>query len=96
MQTVNTASKTKNSLYAVKLILSRSLGGGNLAFGGEYSPGDRTTRYVNPQGILEDDDSRFKEGSTSAFVEYGRNFGKLNLLAGLRYEYVDFKYYDQG
>ena len=96
MQTVNTDSKTKNNLYAVKLILSRSLGGGNLAFGGEYSHNDRTNRYVNPQGILEDDDSRFKEGSTSAFVEYGRNFGKLNLLAGLRYEYVDFKYYDQG
>ena len=93
---MTTDSKTKNNLYAGKLVLTRPLWKGNLAFGGEYSHNDRTNQYLNPQGILEDDDSRFKEGSTSAFVEYGRSFGKLNLLAGLRYEYVDFKYYDQG
>ena len=89
-------SQTKNDLYAGKLVLSRPLWKGNLALGGEYSHNDRINEYVNPQGILEDDYSRFKEGSTSAFLEYGRDFGKLNVLAGLRYEHVDFKYYDQG
>ena len=33
---------------------------------------------------------------SSAFVTYSRNFGKLNMEAGLRYENVDFKYYDDG
>ena len=33
---------------------------------------------------------------SSAFVTYSRDFGKLNMEAGLRYENVDFKYYDDG
>ena len=89
-------TKTKNDLYAGKLVLTRPLWEGSLALGGEYSHNDRTNEYVNPQGILEDDYSQFKEGNASAFVEYGRSFGKLNVQAGVRYEYVDFKYYDQG
>ena len=89
-------SQTKNDLYAGKLVLSRPLWEGSLALGGEYSHNDRINEYVNPQGILKDDYSQFKEGNASAFVEYSRSFGKLNAQAGVRYEYVDFKYYDQG
>ena len=37
-----------------------------------------------------------KEGMSSAFVTYSRDLGKLNMEAGLRYENVDFKYYDDG
>ena len=89
-------SQTKNDLYAGKLVLSRPLWEGSLALGGEYSHNNRINEYVNPQGILKDDYSQFKEGNASAFVEYSRSFGKLNAQAGVRYEYVDFKYYDQG
>ena len=89
-------SQTKNDLYAGKLVLSRPLWEGSLALGGEYSHNDRINEYVNPQGILKDDYSQFKEGNASAFLEYNRSFGKLNAQAGVRYEYVDFKYYDQG
>lgn len=31
---------------------------------------------------------------TSAFVDYSRKFGLLTMQAGLRYEYIDFDYYD--
>ena len=89
-------SQTKNDLYAGKLVLSRPLWEGSLALGGEYSHNNRINEYVNPQGILKDDYSQFKEGNASAFLEYSRSFGKLNAQAGVRYEYVDFKYYDQG
>ncbi|WP_337795590.1 TonB-dependent receptor domain-containing protein, partial [Prevotella sp.] len=33
---------------------------------------------------------------SSAFVTYSHDFGKLNMEADLRYENVDFKYYDDG
>ena len=33
---------------------------------------------------------------SSAFVTYSHDFGKLNMKADLRYENVDFKYYDDG
>lgn len=33
---------------------------------------------------------------SSAFFTYARQFGKISLEAGLRYEYVDFDYYEEG
>lgn len=57
----------------------------------------RNTLYsVLPTDLLEDDKSRIEEGMASAFVEYVRHFGPLSMQAGLRYENVDFDYYDNG
>ena len=44
---------------------------------------------------MADDDSRTEEGIASAFVEYGRQIGKVSLQAGVRYEHVTFDYYIQ-
>lgn len=94
-QTVETETRTRNRLIASKLVLTMPLLGGELGFGGEYSYSKRRTRYnVLPKDIIDDDNSRIEEGMTSAFAEYGRTFGKLSLKAGVRYEYVDFDYYD--
>lgn len=94
-QDVETETHTRNRLLASKLVLTAPLFGGELSFGGEYSHSKRKTRYdVLPKDILDDDNSRIEEGMTSAFAEYSHNFGKLSLRAGVRYEYVDFNYYD--
>lgn len=93
---INTYNENKGTLYAAKLVLSHPLWEGDLSFGGEYSHTKRTNLYLNPEGILADDDSRIKEGSTSAFVDYSRSFGDVNVQAGVRYEHVGFDYYEKG
>lgn len=96
-QQVSTLSDDLNNLVASKLVLTSPLFGGTLSFGGEYSYSVRKTLYgVLPADVLEDDKSRIEEGMASAFVEYVRHFGPLNMQAGVRYENVDFDYYDDG
>lgn len=96
-QQVITSSDSRNNLVASKLVLTYPLLGGTLSLGGEYSYSVRNTLYnVLPTDFLEDDKSRIEEGMASAFVEYVRHFGPLSMQAGLRYENVDFDYYDNG
>jgi outer membrane receptor protein involved in Fe transport len=92
---VNSTVRNTHKLYATKLVLTHPLAGGSLSFGGEYSYSKRTNLYTNPQGIVADDDSHSIEDIASAFVEYGRQIGKVSLQAGVRYEHVAFDYYIQ-
>lgn len=93
---INTYNENNGTLYAAKLILSHPLWQGNLSFGSEYSHTNRTNLYLNPEGILADDDSQIKEGSASVFVDYSREFGNVSVQAGVRYEHVGFDYYEKG
>ena len=95
-RSVTTIDTKRNELYAAKLVLSHPLAKGNLSFGAEYSHNKRNTTYLNPEGIIADDNAMIKEGATSAFVEYAKAFNKLQVQAGLRYEHVGFDYYDAG
>lgn len=95
-RSVTTIDTKKNELYAAKLVLSHPFAKGNLSFGAEYSHNNRNTTYFNAEGIIENDRAQIKEGATSAFVEYARQFGNLQMQAGLRYENVGFNYYDSG
>ena len=93
---VTTIDTKKNELYATKLVLSHPFVKGNLSFGAEYSHNKRNTTYLNPEGIITNDEAMIKEGATSAFVEYAKAFNQLQVQAGLRYEYVGFDYYNAG
>ena len=96
-QLVNSTTSKYNRLIASKMVLSYPLLGGDLSVGGEYSFTNRNTNYaIIPNTLADDVIDRIKEGMASAFVTYNRDFGKLNMEAGLRYENVDFKYYDDG
>lgn len=96
-QLVNTNTSKYNRLYATKLVLSHPLWGGDLSLGGEYSFTNRNSLYtIIPTYLADDDKSRIKEGLASAFITYNHDFGKLNVEAGLRYENVNFKYYEDG
>ena len=93
---IHTYNRNRSSLHAAKLVLTRPLWEGNLVFGGEYAYAHRTNSYHNPEGLMADDDSRINELTASGFVEYSRSFGKVNTQVGLRYEHVDFDYYEMG
>ena len=96
-QTVHSLTDKKYRLLASKLVLSYPLLGGELSLGGEYSNTHRTSKYqVVPTNFVSDDDSRITESMTSSFLTYSRDFGNLSLEAGLRYEYIDFNYYEYG
>lgn len=94
---VETKRNTHNALFASKLILSMPLAKGSFAIGGEYSLSKRkSTYYVLPQNIVSNDNHRIRESMTAVFAEYNKNFGIFKIQAGLRYEYVDFNYYNNG
>ena len=96
-QLVNSTTSKYNRLIASKMVLSYPLLGGDLSVAGEYSFTNRNTNYaIIPNKLADNVSDRIKEGMSSAFVTYNRDFGKLNMEAGLRYENVDFKYYDDG
>ena len=96
-QLVSSTTLKYNRLIASKMVLSYPLLGGDLSVGGEYSFTNRNTNYaIIPNTLADNVIDRIKEDMVSAFVTYNRDFGKLNMEAGLRYENVDFKYYDDG
>ena len=96
-QLVSSTTSKYNRLIASKMVLSYPLFGGDLSVGGEYSFTNRNTNYaIIPNTLADNVIDCIKEGMASAFVTYNRDFGKLNMEAGLRYENVDFKYYDNG
>ena len=96
-QTVHSLTDKKYRLLASRLVLSYPLLGGELSLGGEYSNTHRTSKYqVVPTNFVSDDDSRITESMASSFLAYSRDFGNVSMEAGLRYEYIDFNYYEYG
>ena len=96
-QTVHSLTDKKYRLLASKLVLSYPLLGGEFSLGGEYSNTHRTSKYqVVPTNFVSDDDSRITESMASSFLAYSRDFGNVSMEAGLRYEYIDFNYYEYG
>lgn len=93
---VTTTNQTRNRLYAAKLVMTYPVSIGELKWGGEYSYVRRTDRFVNPQEILPTTDSRIREQNAAAFLSYSLTWHRLNASVGLRYEHVDFDYYDKG
>lgn len=96
-QTAHSLTDKNYHLLASKLELSYPLLGGKLSLGGEYSNTHHTSKYqMMPTNLVPDDNSRITESMTSSFLTYSRNFGNLSMEAGLRYEYIDFNYYEYG
>lgn len=93
---VSTYRNSRNSMVASKLVMSVPLLKGSLSFGGEYSSVNRRMRYNVEPEVTDNENEKVKESMTSAFVDYSRAFGRLTAQVGLRYEYNDFNYYDNG
>ncbi len=99
VRTIDSNTKSGNNFWASKLIFSYPLWKGNLSVGGEYSYNHRTDAYsynASEAVPVTATDTEINEKSTAAFVEYGRQFGKFFVQAGLRYEHLKNDYYDFG
>ena len=88
-----------NNFWASKLIFTYPVLKGNLSLGGEYSYNHRTDAYdfyATDAVPVKATDTEINEKSAAAFIEYGRQFGKVYAQAGLRYEHLKNDYFNFG
>lgn len=94
---VNSKNRVSNKMVATKLVITSPLLGGNFSYGAEYIHTRRNDDYeVNRTDLLTNSYSKLEEQTASPFIQYARLTPIGNITAGLRYEYVRFKYYDAG
>lgn len=94
---INSKNRVSNKMVASKLVITSPLLGGNLSYGVEYINTRRNDDYeVNRTDLLANSYSKLEEQTASPFIQYARLTPIGNITAGLRYEYVRFKYYDAG
>ena len=98
-RTIESNTNSGNNFWASKLIFSYPVLKGNLSVGGEYSYNHRTDAYTflaSDYVPVKATDTEINEKSAAAFVEYGRQFGKVFAQAGLRYEHLKNDYFNFG
>lgn len=94
---INSKNRVSNKMVATKLVITSPLLGGNLSYGAEYIHTRRNDDYeVNRTDLLANSYSKLEEQTASPFIQYARLTPIGSITAGLRYEYVRFKYYDAG
>lgn len=94
---INSKNRVSNKMVATKLVITSPLLGGNLSYGAEYIHTHRNDDYeVNRTDLLANSYSKLEEQTASPFIQFARLTPIGNITAGLRYEYVRFKYYDAG
>ncbi|MCD8310119.1 MAG: outer membrane beta-barrel protein [Prevotellaceae bacterium] len=86
----------KSRLLAEKLIVSHPLWKGSLEVGEEYTNSRLGYGYDYDGVSIDDSSTRIVENNVAAFATVMQGFGKVNLSAGLRYEHVDYAYFDEG
>jgi len=95
-RTVKPYKSNDNTLLAAKLMAERPLSGGTICLGGEISTNIRNNGYTDESGLTISDKSKVEESIFAGFMEYSRKFGRINAIAGLRYEHVNSDYYLYG
>ena len=98
-RSIESNTNSSNNFWATKLIFSYPVWKGNLSLGGEYSYNHRTDAYsftATDYVPVKTTDTEINEKSSAAFVEYGRQFGKVFTQIGLRYEHLTNDYFNFG
>ena len=94
---IKSTNKTDYSLYAGKLVASLPVFGGRTTFGGEGSYTENAQDFSmldeNISTDLPSTYSKSRQALFATFLSFERSWQRVSLQAGLRYEYVDFKYY---
>lgn len=94
---ISSVSSVRNNMVATKLILGHPLFGGIYRSGVEFVANNRHDDYIiDRMTTLSSTLTQLKEFQISPFMKYQYRlpFGQFN--AGLRFEHVSFKYYENG
>lgn len=93
---VTSTNEIRNRMWAGKLNAQTPVLGGMLSYGTEYINLKRDDDYVNPEQYVPTSFSTLKEERIAPFVEYSHSLPFGTITAGMRYEHVQFDYYDDG
>ena len=95
-RTVTSDNRVDNQLAATKASYTHPLWGGSFSVGGEYTYTNRHDDYVNQEGYVPTTYTRIREQNFAGYAQYSHPlpFGQANI--GLRYEHVDFDYFENG
>lgn len=91
---ITTYSKRKTSMAAEKLALSYPIGKGVLTLGEEYTRSSTDNRLNTEYANLNSSHSTIKESNIACFVEIMQQLGRISIGAGLRYEHVNYDYFE--
>ncbi len=91
---VTSQNDVVNNMLASKLTLGWNFRKVHFTVGGEGISTVRNDKYINPEGYVATSNSKLEEKQISPFVEISMPYKYGTLTAGLRYEHVDFDYYE--
>ncbi len=92
---ISSETRTKNRLFAEKLVVTAPVPKGSLTFGEEASDVNRTSDFTQ-SGFSADNNVRQKTQMWSLFADYALKTGKLSLNAGLRWQHEYNNYETNG
>lgn len=99
-ETVRSNDKRGSTLWAGKLYLALPLFKGNFIAGTQDSYTRTALDFRMADGPVADyipsSTTKAEQTSLAAFAKWDRTFGKFSLSAGLRYEYVDYRFIVNG
>ena len=98
-RSIESNTVSSNNFWASKLIFGYPIWKGNLSLGGEYTYNHRTDAYdfkATDAVPVKTTDTEINEKSAAVFAEYGRQFGKVFVQVGLRYEHLRNDYFNFG
>lgn len=93
---VSSESMVRSRLVASKLFFEIPLLDGNLTIGAEYSYTDRHDNYDNKENLVKNSNTHLTNTNVAPFLEYSRKFPFGNTSIGVRFEHLDFDYYENG
>ena len=83
-------------MFAEKLVLSYPLWKGQIEVGNEYTASQTLNDFNINIATIGSSNTKSDEKNVAGFLSIGQQFGKIAVEAGLRYEYVNFKYTENG
>ncbi len=98
-QQIQTESRSRTDMYALKGVATGKILAGELNCGAEgiYTCSRQDYQAVQQAGNgIPDSDTEARQKSGSLFASYRRSLGNLSGEVGVRYEYVDFRFYNAG
>ena len=93
---VTTSTTNHSRMFAEKLVLSYPLWKGQISVGEEYTDSRFSNLFTANIAEIGGADTRTDENNIATFVEISQKFGQWQIGAGLRYEHVNYNYYEKG
>lgn len=93
---LHTVNRTRDNLYAYKLMLGYVASSWEIKIGHEFSFISQKNNYLNVEETLPSSVNRIKDRKAAAFASVAYSLDRFSLDAGLRYEHAVYDYYDRG